>query len=180
MDTDPLKDFIDQTCDINPNYAAGATDLYKAYRRWCEEQAFTSKEIFSATRFGRQLGERFDKEHTKQGAMYHGLGISGQLVTGLDLDSDVGDEFDPTFQEVPSKFLSRRDFPANPSNPSLKAKNPSPQEQGNSAIPSPTRHSGETGHSDTPVCAGCGAAAPMGYTMPDGTIRHNNCRESTE
>ena len=143
MDTAQLKEFIDQACAVDLNYSAGAKDLYKVYRQWCEEQSFTSKEIFSVTRFGRQLGDRFRREHTKNGAMYHGVGISGQLVTGLALDIGGDDGFDPTFPKASGKSSSRGYFPTNPSNPSPEAKNPSPHPQREPSDSSPTHHSFE-------------------------------------
>jgi len=133
--TDQLTDYFDQCCRVGTDYAAGATELYKSYRRWCFSQAFKEKEIFSSTRFGRQLRDRFKKEHSRSGAIYRGVGILGALVTGLDAGSGTSDGFEGTSQDFPGNAPSYGVFMGNLSNPSHEATNPSPQAQDNPSQP---------------------------------------------
>jgi hypothetical protein len=56
--------------------------IYEAYRRWASDQGMTEKETLTATKFGRRLGERFEKDHDKGGGIYRGVGLVGDGLRG--------------------------------------------------------------------------------------------------
>ena len=75
-DSDPLRAFLDEACDLDTSAEANATDLYKHYKRWADRRELPEKERLSQTLFGRKLGERFEKvkDRTK-GASYVGIAL---------------------------------------------------------------------------------------------------------
>lgn len=75
-ESDPLKEFLDEACDVsNAENIGNATVLFKHYKRWAERRDLSEKERLSQNLFGRKLGERFEKGHDKKGAFYLGLAI---------------------------------------------------------------------------------------------------------
>jgi putative DNA primase/helicase len=78
---DSLAEFIVDCCVEGPGYLAGAADLHKRYSAWC---ASINETPMTATMFGRALRERgFEKEHTRNGAIYKGIGLIGQVTESL-------------------------------------------------------------------------------------------------
>jgi putative DNA primase/helicase len=69
-------DFVDQflvdKCVLADKYQTRAANLYSAYRAWATE---VGEQILTATAFGRRVSERFEKQHTEWGAVYHGVGL---------------------------------------------------------------------------------------------------------
>lgn len=88
---DMLGEFLADRCVVSPTAQAPASDLYRAYRAWCEE---AGHQPVSTTRFGLALGERgFERE--KRGTIrWTGIGL---------LDSGRLDSLDPS----PSSLLAR-------------------------------------------------------------------------
>lgn len=74
-ESDPLAAFIDASCIVGANYSAGASDLYRAYRRWAEDEGMKERETLTATKFGTRMGERYEKRSTRTGIMYVGVGL---------------------------------------------------------------------------------------------------------
>jgi len=71
-DSDPLSRFIEERCALGPG-AVSASEIYKVYLQWAEKQGYREKEVLTANAFGRRLGDRFSKQHTKVGAFYEGI-----------------------------------------------------------------------------------------------------------
>jgi hypothetical protein len=49
--------------------------MLSAYLRHCERAGIPDRDRMSSTALGRRMGQRFEKKHTKRGAMYVGVGI---------------------------------------------------------------------------------------------------------
>ena len=52
---DVLAVFLEERCVAHPQAQVGATELYQAYRTWCEA---TGERPETQTKFGERLGER--------------------------------------------------------------------------------------------------------------------------
>jgi putative DNA primase/helicase len=74
-ESDPLGQFIEDCCIIEPNAVAKAGDLYKAYVNWAKEQGLSERERFTNNAFGRRMGDKFTKSHVEHGKLYHGLRV---------------------------------------------------------------------------------------------------------
>lgn len=80
---DVLGTFIDDRCRCGRQYGVKATDLYSAYKNWCDQGG---ERCVSQTDFGRRLNERGFESNKKGGVVYR---------IGLDLASeslDMGSE----------------------------------------------------------------------------------------
>ena len=65
-----LGEFVAEACDTGPDLEGAAAALHDAYKRWCEARG---DKCMSSTKFGRVLGARFIKQHTRRGAIYEGI-----------------------------------------------------------------------------------------------------------
>ena len=72
-DSDPLRDFLEQECVLEPSAETGAAELYGLYKRWADRCGLSDRERFSSTLFGRRIGDRFKKRRTAQGVFYEGV-----------------------------------------------------------------------------------------------------------
>lgn len=74
MEMDPIKDFIDECCMINPLAKVKVSDLRKAYENWCLE--YGEKYPVNAPRFKRSLeGRGLIQFRTGQHRMWQGIGL---------------------------------------------------------------------------------------------------------
>jgi hypothetical protein len=75
-DSDPLREFLDEACDVSQTAAEVAAGvLYKHYKRWAEHRGIGDRERLSQTMFGRKISERYTKDKNMRGWFYHGLSI---------------------------------------------------------------------------------------------------------
>ena len=74
-DSDPLGDFLTTHCVLSADLSVGATALRKAYVSYAETVGISARERMNPNRFGRRMGERFAKLHTKTGNVYTGIGL---------------------------------------------------------------------------------------------------------
>jgi putative DNA primase/helicase len=91
-ESDPLRDFLDEACDLeNDKAETNATVLYKHYKRWADRRGLTEKERLSQTMFWRKLGERYEKDRDRTaGVFYLGLAIRP-------LAADASDSYGETY-----------------------------------------------------------------------------------
>jgi putative DNA primase/helicase len=75
LDSDILGDFLREKCVLEPEATARGGDLYRAYTGWADENNIKGKERMSSTTFGRQLAQRFEKRHTREGKVYVGIRV---------------------------------------------------------------------------------------------------------
>ncbi len=74
VESDTLSAFIEEYTVMVDNARAKASDLYKAYQNWCEDNG---EHPMNGTQFGRKLTERgFDKTKNYLGVFYLGVGLS--------------------------------------------------------------------------------------------------------
>ena len=72
-DSDPLADFTEEACELDPEAETAASELFVHYKRWADHRGLGEKERMSRNMFGRKIGERFAKRHTVIGAFYEGI-----------------------------------------------------------------------------------------------------------
>lgn len=65
--------FLDEceSIEIGSEKNISATELYKIYKEWCSQVGRCS---YSSTKFGIEIGKRFEKKKTKKCAVYFGIG----------------------------------------------------------------------------------------------------------
>lgn len=74
---DVISRFVDECCDRSGYETVRAADLYAAYKRWATEN---NEYCMSSTRFGKEIGGRFNKQHSRSGWVYVGLKISNYRI----------------------------------------------------------------------------------------------------
>jgi len=76
QEMDVLGDFLEERCEAHPRLSVQARRLYQEYRDWCQE---VGRHAYSETKFGRRLSSRgFQKEHSRSGKRYVGLGLASE------------------------------------------------------------------------------------------------------
>lgn len=74
---DIVGTFLSECCVEEAGTEAKASDLYKAYKRWCDDYG---QRAISGTAFGREIGERgYEKKRTLEGNAYLGLGLADSI-----------------------------------------------------------------------------------------------------
>lgn len=74
---DVISRFVDECCEVSGYETVRAADLYAAYKRWATKN---NEYCMSSTRFGKEIGARYDKRTLKTGAVYVGLKITGYAI----------------------------------------------------------------------------------------------------
>lgn len=78
-ESDVLGTFLDECCETGQGYEVGASDLYKAFKDWCE---VNGEWCPSQTHFGRRLDDRgFQARRTNTAKLRKGLRL-GTVATG--------------------------------------------------------------------------------------------------
>jgi len=89
-ESDPLGDFVRERCEEGNGFSVIASEFYKAYKAWTEEQGFAERERLSSTRFGIRMGERYTKDKGRRVTVYYGIRLRN------------GDDDDPDPQQHPN------------------------------------------------------------------------------
>jgi putative DNA primase/helicase len=65
-DIDACLDEIGEEGELDDErYRVKPMDLYRAYQAWCTDNGIAARDVWSNTRFGRELGDRFPKKSVK-------------------------------------------------------------------------------------------------------------------
>lgn len=118
-DSDPLSQFILDECAFTAQAQVKASDLYKAYLKWCDDQGMRERERMTNTTFGRRMGQKFKKEHNRAGTFYQGVGMkSDGFVTGYKANGKNSELFSISnshvkkIVEMPSQPVTTHDNPS--------------------------------------------------------------------
>ncbi len=115
QESDPLAGFVSDRCVVAAGAVTGASSLYKEYRAWAEEQGLRPWEVLSSTRFGRRMGERFDKRHSDRGNIYAGIGLRAEGL-GADLKgSESSGGRIPEITPIQTPLAKELEEPSDPS-----------------------------------------------------------------
>jgi phage/plasmid-associated DNA primase len=77
-----LAVFLNELCDMGPEYRVVPRDFYQAYRSWAETGGVQARDILSETKFGREVSGEFPKKSVKIEGKTH------WFRTGIRLKSD--------------------------------------------------------------------------------------------
>ena len=78
-DSDPLDDFLAERLVTDGHLAVRASELFKEYRDWADENALSTEDRLSSTKFGRLAKRRFERREDKTGRYYVGVGLRSKV-----------------------------------------------------------------------------------------------------
>lgn len=61
-ESDPLNEFVEDYCNVDPNVDTAIVDLYESYLAWASTEGLSQRETLSRDGFSRRLGNRFQKK----------------------------------------------------------------------------------------------------------------------
>lgn len=67
---DEIAEFIEEKCEVNPQFEVKSSELYQAYKDWALS---TSHHVFSSTTFGKKMADKFSKKHKRDGEYRQGI-----------------------------------------------------------------------------------------------------------
>ncbi|KKM28020.1 hypothetical protein LCGC14_1568920, partial [marine sediment metagenome] len=73
----PLTEFISERLVVTPELECPAAQLYDEYKVWADERRLNGRARLTRTRFGREMGKVHEKQHTRKGTVYMGIGLGG-------------------------------------------------------------------------------------------------------
>lgn len=91
-ESDPLNQFILDSCIESANATVKGADLYKAYISWADSQGLKERERLTNNAFGRRMSSKYQNDHARTGKVYHGIGLRvtdySKLGDGLDTENE--------------------------------------------------------------------------------------------
>lgn len=75
-ESDALAAFINERCEVAPDTNTKASELWKAYQAWANEQGYDKKEMLGSKTFYMKMEERFAKKIMRNGKFYTGIALS--------------------------------------------------------------------------------------------------------
>jgi phage/plasmid-associated DNA primase len=115
-ESDPVGLFILERCVIGPDQRVGAGELYKAYHSWAQDSGLKDWERLNSTKFGRVMGERFEKKQQSKGNVYLGIGLLTDregATNRAEMEGSI--RTDPPFSSFsPTQSLTREEWKNRP------------------------------------------------------------------
>lgn len=76
-ESDPLGEFIETCIDqSDPGAEALASDVYKRYTQWADQQGLSRFDRLSGNAFGRKFSDKFTSRHTRRGRLFMHLTVT--------------------------------------------------------------------------------------------------------
>ncbi|MFC6290643.1 phage/plasmid primase, P4 family [Levilactobacillus angrenensis] len=69
---DVTAEFLEECCTIGKHEMARAAELYRRYKDWATNN---SQYLMNSTKFGKEMGNKFEKKHDRQGTYYVGVKV---------------------------------------------------------------------------------------------------------
>ncbi|NLR17666.1 DNA primase, partial [Lactobacillus sp. LC28-10] len=69
---DVTSEFIEECCTIGKHETVRANQLYQRYKQWANDN---SQYLMNSTKFGKEISNKFEKKHDRQGTYYVGLSL---------------------------------------------------------------------------------------------------------
>lgn len=69
---DVTSEFMDECCVVGDHEMARAGELYQRYKHWATDN---SQYLMNSTKFGKEMGKKFEKKRDREGAYYVGVGL---------------------------------------------------------------------------------------------------------
>jgi phage/plasmid-associated DNA primase len=100
---DVVAQFLEECCESSKNAEIGATELYQAYKRWCENNG---ERYEKQTSFGLQLVEKgYTKEKTRTVIKYRGIQLKNvDSVDSVDSFPNFSRVIKNTSQKTPENY----------------------------------------------------------------------------
>ncbi len=108
-DSDPLSQFILDECAFTAQARVKASDLYKAYLKWCDDQGMRERERMTNNAFGRRMGQQFKKVHDRDGTFYQGVGLK---CDGFVTDYEPNGNFCNVFPNINTRVRNKSEKPS--------------------------------------------------------------------
>ncbi|GAX04579.1 phage primase [Secundilactobacillus pentosiphilus] len=70
---DVTAEFIEECCTTGEHEMARASQMYQRYKQWANDN---SQYLMNSTKFGKEMGQKFEKKHDMQGTYYVGLSLN--------------------------------------------------------------------------------------------------------
>lgn len=77
---DVITRFIEECCETGPDKQIKASELFNSYREWAKEN---NEHDFSNTKFGKEVGKKFNKKKSNGVMVYTGLGLGYQKYDNI-------------------------------------------------------------------------------------------------
>lgn len=74
-ESDPLSEFLDDRCILEGDQEIKASEFYKGYKAWADDNGLSKRETLTGTAFGRLISIRFEKKKTRSATFYFGVGL---------------------------------------------------------------------------------------------------------
>ncbi|MCH5463223.1 DNA primase, partial [Secundilactobacillus sp. HBUAS58055] len=70
---DVTSEFIEECCTTGEHEMGRASQIYQRYKQWANDN---SQYLMNSTKFGKEMGQKFEKKHDMQGTYYVGLSLN--------------------------------------------------------------------------------------------------------
>lgn len=87
-ESDPIADFLEQSCDLGPTFEVRASELWKAYADWADERKIDHKERLKSKTFYGKVHGKFNRRKNAIGRSYIGLKLKTQAQLGMKFEQD--------------------------------------------------------------------------------------------
>jgi len=89
VESDPLAPFLEERCVTGDDYVVGATAVLRDYQAWASRNGLRRQEILTSPTFGKKMAARFERQHTKAGNVYRGVGLLSEQAAAPSLVAPV-------------------------------------------------------------------------------------------
>lgn len=69
---DVTAEFLEECCTLGEHEMARASELYRHYKQWANDN---SQYLMNSTKFGKEMGNKFEKKRDTQGVYYRGVSL---------------------------------------------------------------------------------------------------------
>ncbi|MBI2859183.1 MAG: bifunctional DNA primase/polymerase [Chloroflexi bacterium] len=115
VESDPLRQFIQESCVETPLAVTKSSDLYKAYVKWADDLNLRGRERLTMTGFGRRMKEQYQRLTPRDGTYYQGIGLKS--CGGFDQNAVGFTPDTPKMQVIPQCNDYREETIENPPQP---------------------------------------------------------------
>lgn len=77
MEMDSVATFLEECTSSSPSGRVKASELYSAYRKWCDEAGRLAKNV---TKFGVEVAKRYEKLKNASGNLYAGIELNNSVL----------------------------------------------------------------------------------------------------
>ncbi|HDU7471725.1 TPA: DNA primase, partial [Listeria monocytogenes] len=75
---DVITAFIEDCCDVREGEKVNAKKMYETYREWAKDNG---QYLMSSTKFGKEMGLKFEKKRSKKGYKYTGVCLNDEYFS---------------------------------------------------------------------------------------------------